>query len=407
MKPVVIIGMGLSPKNLTKEHLEKIEQADILVGGKRHLGYFGNFAATKKVITKNLTEIIEYIKDQMKRRSLVVIASGDPLFYGIGAVLVRSLGPDNVVFYPNITSVSGAFSRIKEPWHDAHIVSLHGREHETALQNALEIKDKIVVFTDSVKNPAWIANFILEKGISGFKMCVLEQLGSPTEQVKWVSLAEAVEKTFQEPNILILKRTCPIIQPEKPALLGAPDDWYEHQNGLITKAEVRAITLSKLRLLPHHILWDLGAGSGSVSIEASLFVREGRIFAVEKSTERIRQIETNKERFGIRNLMIINAVLPEGLKDLPEPDRIFIGGGGKDLKEIIANAAEYLDPNGIMVINTVLLQNCEIGRETLTKLGYKTDTTQIQVNRSRKMPWGERFEAQNPVWIISGNKVQP
>ena len=105
--------------------------------------------------------------------------------------------------------------------------------------------------------------------------------------------------------------------------------------------------------------------------------------------------------------MIINAVLPEGLKDLPEPDRIFIGGGGKDLKEIIANAAEYLDPNGIMVINTVLLQNCEIGRETLTKLGYKTDTTQIQVNRSRKMPWGERFEAQNPVWIISGNKVQP
>ncbi len=405
MKPVVIIGMGLSPKNLTKEHLEEIEQADILVGGKRHLDCFENYAATKKVITKNLTEIVEYIKDQMERRSLVVLASGDPLFYGIGAVLVKFLGPDNVVFYPNITSVSGAFSRIKEPWHDAHVVSLHGREHETALQNALETKDKIVVFTDSTRNPAWIAHFILKKRIPGFEMCVLEQLGSPTEQVKWVSLAEAVDKTFQEPNILILKRTSANTQPEKQTLLGAPDDWYEHQNGLITKAEVRAITLSKLRLLSHHILWDLGAGSGSISIEAALFIREGRIFAVEKRTERVRQIETNKERFGIRNLTIVNAVLPEGLKGLPKPDRIFIGGGGKDLKEIIATASEHLDSNGMMVLNTVLLQNCEIGRETLAKLGYKTDTTQIQVNRSRKMPWGDRLEAQNPVWIISGKKV--
>jgi precorrin-6Y C5,15-methyltransferase (decarboxylating) len=407
MKPVVIIGMGLSPGNLTKEHLEKISQADILVGGKRHLDCFEDVDTKKKVITKNITEIIEYIKEQMELRSIVVLASGDPLFYGIGAVLVKSLGPDNILFYPNITSVSGAFSRIKEPWHDAHVVSLHGREHETALQDALETRDKIVVFTDSVKNPAWIANSILEKKISGFEMCVLEQLGSPTEQVNWYSLAEAADKIFQEPNILILKRTSPATQPEKRAQLGAPDDWYEHQNGLITKAEVRAITLSKLRLLPHHILWDLGAGSGSISIEAALFVREGRIFAVEKNKERIRQVETNKKRFGIRNLTIIDAVLPQRLKDLPKPDRIFIGGGGKDLKEIIANASERLDPTGIMVINTVLLQNCEIGRETLAKLGYKTDTIQIQVNRSRKMPWGERFEAQNPVWIISGKKVHP
>jgi precorrin-6Y C5,15-methyltransferase (decarboxylating) len=181
-----------------------------------------------------------------------------------------------------------------------------------------------------------------------------------------------------------------------------PDGCYAHQEGMITKSEVRAVTLSKLKLSASHIVWDLGAGSGSISIEASLFVKRGRIFAVDKSSQRIAQIRKNKARFNIKNLEIIQSVLPEGLADLPAPDRIFIGGGGKDLTKIIEAAAARLKPNGIIVINTVLIPNLQIANQTLHRLGFQTNIVQVQINRGSAMPWGERLDAQNPVWIISG-----
>ncbi|MBW1698278.1 MAG: precorrin-6y C5,15-methyltransferase (decarboxylating) subunit CbiE [Deltaproteobacteria bacterium] len=406
MKPVAIIGMGLSARDLTEEHLEKIEQADILVGGKRHLNEFEDFTGIKKVITKDLSEIADYIKSRMKDHSIVVLASGDPLYYGIGSFLTASLGAENVEVYPNITSVACAFARIKEPWHDAHVISLHGRDHEALLQNALATEDKLVVFTDPVRNPAWVAGIVCKKGKHLFDMCVLEQLGYAGEKVSWYRPEEAVDKTFQEPNLVILKRIRPdSALGERRLFLGAPDEWYDHECGLITKAEVRAVTLSKLRLLPHQTLWDLGAGSGSIAIEASLFIREGNIFAVEKNRERLRQIEENKKRFGVRNVTTVYAVIPDGLEGLPDPDRVFIGGGGKDLGKIIEKVSERLGSNGIVVINTVLLESCELGRKTLGRLGYKTDMVQVQINRTREMPRGERLEAQNPVWIVSGQKV--
>jgi precorrin-6Y C5,15-methyltransferase (decarboxylating) len=171
---------------------------------------------------------------------------------------------------------------------------------------------------------------------------------------------------------------------------------------LITKSEIRAITLSKLRLLKDHVLWDLGAGSGSVAIEASLLVPAGRVFALEKNPERIQQIEINKSQFGVKNLEVMHAVLPEGLEGLPRPDRIFIGGGGRDLANIINAAVPFLKPDGLVVVNTVLIPNIQTATETLRALDFKTSKVQVQIGRSRDMPWGDRLEGQNPVWIISG-----
>jgi precorrin-6Y C5,15-methyltransferase (decarboxylating) len=184
-----------------------------------------------------------------------------------------------------------------------------------------------------------------------------------------------------------------------------PENYYHHQQGLITKSEIRAITLSKLRLLRDHILWDLGAGSGSVSIEASLLVPAGKIFALEKKPERIEQIEINKNRFGVTNIEIVHAVLPDGLERLPRPDRIFIGGGGRDLANIINAAVPFLKPDGLVVVNTVLVQNIYTATEALKALDFKTTCVQVQIGRSRDMPWGERLDAQNPVWIISGFRI--
>lgn len=407
MKPVIIIGMGLSRRDLTEEHLKIIESADILIGGKRHLDAFEGISAVKKTITKNLSDVIRYIQDQMHQHRIVVLASGDPLYYGIGSLLVKALGSENCVIYPNLTSVGGAFARIKEPWQNAKVISLHGRDRETELFDALDRYEQILVFTDPSNSPNWVAELLIKYRYQGFRMCVLEMLGSLSERVGWYSPDQAATGTFRDPNVVILKRSEAGYRPASSigsVRLGAPDDTYSHRKGLITKAEVRAVTISKLHLNADDIFWDLGAGSGSVSIEASLFVRRGKIFAVEKNTDRIEQIKENRDRFGVKNLHVIQAALPEGLEELPRPDRIFIGGGGEALDEIIAAASDFLKPDGRIVINTVLLENMNTAMGRLRRLGYHTDLVQVQINRGRPMPWGERLDAQNPVWIVTGER---
>jgi len=407
MTPVCVIGMGLSSRNLTQEHFRIIAEADILVAGKRHLEAFPDVLTEKVELSANLAGVFDFIRGRMENNRIVVLASGDPLFYGIGARLVDALGAENIVIYPNITTVAGAFARIKEPWQDATVVSLHGRSDPAQLLSAADAADRIAVFTDPQRTPAWVARLLIEHRLDAFELCVCERLGDPSERVEWLSPEAAAGASFLEPNLVVLKRKPGAIPTVRPVRLGAPDSAYEHSAGMITKAEVRAVTLSRLCLQPHHVLWDLGAGSGSISIEASLFVRSGRIVAVEKDPERIADIRANQHRFGVRNLHIVQSVLPDGLDQLPPPDRIFIGGGGKDLEPIIAAAASRIKENGRMVINTVLLENMASARDALRRSGFRTDVVQIQVNRGRTMPWGERLKAENPVWIISGEGSCP
>jgi precorrin-6Y C5,15-methyltransferase (decarboxylating) len=324
------------------------------------------------------------------------------LFYGIGARLVEAFGPQRVTIHPNISSVAAAFARIKEPWGDARILSLHGRNSTGDLFKALAEVDRLAVLTDPERNPAWVARLIIEKLGGGFRMAVMEALGSASERCGWYALAEAAAIRFREPNIVLLKREPPAITVRRPLRLGAPDDEFEHDRGVITKSEVRAVALAKLQLGAGQVLWDLGAGSGSVGIEAALFIGGGKIVAVEKKPQRIEQIKANARRFGVRNLRVAQAELPEGLARLPKPDRVFIGGGGRDLPRIISAAAGRLKPCGIIVVNAVLLQNVHDAAAALRELGFATEIVQVQIHRSEPMPWSERLEALNPVWIITG-----
>jgi len=404
MKPVAVIGMGLSPEDLTVRHQRIIESADVLVGGQRLLDYFKNTSARKQVIDRKISEAVDFIKERMTTQSVVVLASGDPLFFGIGSILIKALGPENVVIYPNITSIAAAFARIKEPWSQVRVVSLHGRQHDNALLKALRDANAVAVFTDPIQNPAWIAKRLIAEAFINFRMCVLESLGTAAERFEWYNLEQASKMTFSEPNLVVLKRNSQAQRLNPIFHLGVPDNYFVHEKGLITKSEIRAITLAKLQLWPDHVLWDLGAGSGSVSIEAARLAPRGKIIAVEKNLARIEQIKINMHQFGITNMEVVQAVLPDGLAGLSQPDRIFIGGGGRNLKEIIKAAINSLKSNGIVVINTVLMPNVLTAMETLAGRGLKTSMVQVQISHSRKMPWAERLEAQNPVWIISGRR---
>ncbi len=401
MIPISVIGAGLCFDDLTRKHLQIIGEADVLAGGKRHLSWFESHPGIKVEIASPLSKAISEIRTLSEEKKVAVLASGDPLFFGIGRTLVDAFGKDNVDLFPNVGAMAACFSRIKTSWQDASVVSLHGKDRAGELKRCLREKDTIFVFTDPVRNPAWIGRFATESGAGDWRMCVFEQLGTIEERVRWISPAEASALDFKEPNAVVLKKENTETK-KRPLALGAPDHWYAHERGMITKSEIRAVALSKLRLCPDHVFWDLGAGSGSVSIEASIFITRGQIVAVEKNDSRIERIRENIEIFGTENIRVVKAELPEGTEELPPPHRVFIGGGGRDLPEIIRAAAKKLLPQGRIVVNTVMIETMAAATAELKSLGFETETIQAQINESVPMPSGTRFEAKNPVWMVSG-----
>jgi precorrin-6B C5,15-methyltransferase / cobalt-precorrin-6B C5,C15-methyltransferase len=396
--------MGISPDDLTGRQRAVIESADILVGGKRLLKDFDHLDCRRWVVDRDLDALGDFLQREMADHRIVVLTSGDPLFFGIGAFLAGRLGADQVRILPNVSTVAAAFARLGEPWQDVRVVSLHGRNHTGPLLRYLADGETVAVYTDPAHDPAWLGRLLVDHSLADVKLCVLERMGQPQEKMIRATPAQAQDMSFADLNIVVLT---PDPERRHAASLfpGMPDDGFAHADGLITKAEVRAVSLSRLRLFDRAVFWDLGAGSGSVSIEAGRFVTRGEIYAVEQKAERIDHIQANRRRFGIGNLKAIQARLPDGLADLPDPHRVFIGGGGRHLAEIIRMAAGRLRPGGIIVINTVLIDNLAAARRTLDELGFDVDMVQIQVNRAVAMPFSQRLQAANPVWIITGSRL--
>ncbi|MEE4112286.1 MAG: precorrin-6y C5,15-methyltransferase (decarboxylating) subunit CbiE, partial [Desulfobacteraceae bacterium] len=316
--PVTVIGMGVSPDDLTCRQRSIIEAADILVGGKRLIAHFDHLTCRRRVIDKDLNGLGDFLQQQMSDNAIVVLTSGDPLFYGIGAFLVRRLGADRVHILPNVSTVAAGFARLGEPWQDVRVVSLHGRSHTGELMRHLAGGATVAVYTDPTHGPAWLADILEKNGFSDVSMCVLERLGMQDERIVRITPAEGRTMTFSDLNLVVLKPD-PVRQTIPALFVGMPDDRFAHEKGLITKAEVRAVSLSRLRLFDRAVFWDLGAGSGSVSIEAGLTITRGNIYSVEQKASRIRHIRENRARFGIGNMQVVHARLPAGMTGLPDP----------------------------------------------------------------------------------------
>ncbi len=400
MNPVKIIGSGQSYSDLSRKYLDIIYDSDILVGGRRHLAWFDNYPGEKREIVSPLNSVVEDIRQWMIDKRVVVLASGDPLFFGIGRTLVSALGKDCVRIYPNISTMAACFSRLKMPWDQAIVVSLHGKEHQIELARALRKDSPVFILTDPRRNPAWVGDFLCRTHSCDCRMWVFERMGEPDESVRLISPEGASRMQFKEPNAVVL------LNRQKnervyPLFTGAPESWYEHERGLITKAEVRAVSLSKLRLLPDHVFWDLGAGSGSMAIESAIFVTRGQIIAIEQNEKRVGQIRNNLKKFGVEHIWVIKAKFPEDIENLPAPNRVFVGGGGIDLSRILEAVAQRLLPQGRIVVNSVVAETMVSAMTTLGKLGFSTNVVQVQISRGETMSSGTRFVAKNQVWIIS------
>ncbi|MGQ9920673.1 MAG: precorrin-6y C5,15-methyltransferase (decarboxylating) subunit CbiE [Desulfobacca sp.] len=398
MVPVHVIGLGMSPADLTAAHLKIIQGAQVLAGGRRHLDYFPDHPGDKIVIGRDLPQVLAAIRQAAACQQVVVLASGDPNFFGIGPQLTAFLGPENVIIHPNITAVQSACALLRLSWDDAVVVSLHGRGPE-ALTAVLGRADKIIVYTAGAETPHQIAKLLTAPGCPAYRLAVVENLGQAGEQAIWLTPAEVASRTFAPLNLVVLLKDS--TSPPQPLHLGLAEEALEHEAGLITKTEIRAVVLAKLRLLPGLVLWDVGAGCGSVGLEASLLLPGGRVLAIEQHPTRVQQIRANQQRFGVGNLTVIDGEAPACLDALPAPDRVFVGGGGRHLMAILAAVLPRLRAGGRLVLTAALLASLQAASDYLQAAGWQVEVCQLQVSRSRPLAGSLYLQALNPVWIIT------
>jgi len=397
---IYLVGAGIAGwEGFGAKALEIIGKADVLIGHQRHLDIFPDFVGSKMVLG-DLSELIDFLKKS--DRLVVVLASGDPTFFGISRFLLRNISKERIEIFPNVTSMQYAFARIKEPWDDGIFVSVHGRGMNQAVDRIISA-EKACVLTDKTNTPSAIATELIERGAEGYEAWLCEDLGMPTEKFTKTTVRGLLDIKASELNILILIRTYEPNLIHYP-LIGIDDDEFHTSKKLITKMEVRAVTLAKLQLQDDLVLWDIGAGSSSVSIEASNLMPNGRIFAVEKNPQCISFINDNLKKFCARNIRLIEAFAPDGLDDLPDPDRVFIGGAGGKLDEVIDTVSQRLKPEGVVVINAVTLDTLTRGVEFLEDHGFTVEATCVNIARTRNLTEYKMFEAQNPVYVITAKK---
>ena len=412
MNKINVIGIGFRP-------LEK-KARDILLGSdavltnkslhdvfKRYDEYEG--VRDKIIVHDTVYEMLDYIADNFRDRKIALIAAGDPMFFGIGRLVIERFGQESAEIFPDLSSMQVAFSRVKETENNALMISLHGgpdpkkrrkREYEIAeLPYLLKRHDKIGILTDRDNGPDKIA-----KEISGAdaQMYVCEKIGYDDEKIIKGSPEEIAAMTFEYPNVVIIVGA---IYPEGHPLpvFGLREAEISHSRGLITKDEVRAVTIHKLRLPCKGVFWDIGAGSGSVSIEAARLCPGLRIYAVEKSDEQAENINVNINKFSANNIEMIKGGAPEILKSLPAPDRVFIGGSGGKLGDIVAAINNKMD-SGIVVINAVTIETLNEAMRSLEDGGFRVDVSEVSISRSKPIGDKKQMSALNPIFIISGEK---
>ena len=409
-EPVTVIGLAPGSLEITPLALEALSHADLAVGGNRLLAAIPPGALPKKAKTLPIAGPLGPVMDGVRAaadagRRVVVLADGDPLFFGIGKRLGEELGRENLRVYPSLSTVQLAAARLGLPWHGMDFVSLHGRTDFAPLYAALVRADLIAVFTDEVNTPDVVARALLERGADCFSMTVLENLGTPQEAIRPLALPETWGMEFPALNLVILERQYP---PEIELTLGIPDHYYMHQKNLITKLPVRAAGLAHLNVEPSSTIWDLGAGCGAVAIEASHLARKGRVYAVERHKTRAAMIRENIRRTGAWLVDTVQGTMPGCLEGLPEPDRVFVGGGlGGESNEdnaLLTIACERLRPRGHMVVHCILLDTLHTAKDHFKQLGWHFGVTQLQASATDSLAGDLRFKAQNPVFIVWAEK---
>lgn len=417
MAKVVVLGIsdgGL--ESLTSRARKLLDSATFLAGGMRHLSFCNDVKVEKLIVKNNLKELAERLAEELKKPDArpVVLASGDPLFYGIARFLIGKLGSGHVEVHPYLSSMQLAFARAGLKWDDAAFVSVHGRPLDNLATLPPDCR-KVGVFTDHENTPARVAGYLISLGWpKASPAWVVENIEGDDEKTTACTLEELTSKTFGELNVVVSQRL-ELPDPAGAYAFGLDEALFAQrkpEKGLITKSEVRVLSLAKLRLFPGAVMWDIGAATGSVAIEAARLSRGGRVWAVEKNAEDCDNVRENVQKFHTPSVLTLHGAAPEVLEKIPAvdaPDAVFIGGTAGKMDGILDACLARLKAGGSIVLNTVTVQNTAEALEWFEKSGLDWDFLQVQISRGKsiKTPTQtlHRLDALNPVHIFWGRKA--
>ena len=406
---VSVVGIGDDGcKGLTARAMDAVANAQWLVGGERQLAFFPQFHGERIVLQDGLGKALDRVARIAEEHNVCVLASGDPLFFGIGSLVVKKIGAEHVSIIPQPSAVAWAFAKVGLRADDATVLSLHGQPR--VLATRLQALRKVAVLTDPTNTPQAIALHLMERNAGAWQAWVCESLCGPNERVQAFASLEALAAAAPvDPlNVLLLQR---------PAGWEAPPVMpFQHEDafikrvpkkGLITKREVRVLSLAALQIQPTAVVWDIGAGSGAVAIEAAMLARQGQVFAIEVDPEGCLICRENSQSHGVDNVQVIEGRAPQALQGLPAPDAVFVGGSKGSMADIVSAALTALKPGGRLVANAITLENAAEAYQALRAHGLQPEVTLLQVSRGAPLAHYTRYEALNPIQIFAVTKACP
>jgi precorrin-6Y C5,15-methyltransferase (decarboxylating) len=406
-----IIGVGSDGlAGLTARARDLLLNAEVVFGPEAILALLPEVKGERRVLGGELQEAMTQLTSLLGKKQVAVVAGGDPLFYGVARYLCDRLGKEAFEVLPHVSSMQLAFARVKETWEEAYLTNLATHPLETVLDR-IRIAETVGLFTSEQEGPPEIARTLLARGLDYFRVYVCENLGGPDERLTQGELVEIAEMEFASLNVVILIRKPG--RPDRPARparfrrFGNPDDFFAQsrpKSGLITQSEVRALALAQMGLNAGDVVWDIGAGSGSVAIEAAGLSDPGLVYAIEQDAADYHLILANAETFGVKNLQAVHGSAPGVFAGLPSPDAIFAGGDGREVAHILESAWAALRPGGRMVVHVATIENLSGTYAVLRQVAGQVEALLVHVARGVEQLESLRFESLNPTFLLAVGK---
>lgn len=411
MAKIAIIGIGDDGLQAVPPAVsQRIEQAELLLGLQRTLDLLPSSLAGERIaISGDLQELAKQVHAIGERRA-VVLVFGDPMFYGLARYITDEFGKDRFEVVPHVSSMQLAFARVMESWDDAYLTNLANHSLDGVVEK-IRTADKVGLFTTNTAGPNQVAEALLAKRIDYFDAYVCENLGARNERVTRGSLEEIADQTFEPLNVMVLVRQREI--PDRPReavgrrLFGNPDEVFIQSRpkyGLLTTAEVRSLALAQMDIWRDSIVWDVGAGSGSVSVEAAQLATDGTVYAIEMDPEDHQLIDANAKRFNVKNVVPILDKAPDAWANLPDPDCVFVAGGGREVIRIAEAAYPRLRPEGRLVIHLASIDNLTELRQALRAHNDNVQVWMINLSRGTDQLDRLTFDPLKPSFLVAVTK---
>ena len=394
---VTLIGMGSGqPENLTLQGLAALRQADLILGARRLLAVLPAGCTENRAAAYRPDEVAELLQTSGAENA-VLVYSGDTGFYSGASSMMEKLEALGVRarVLPGLSSIQLLAAALGRPWQGWNLVSAHGRTCDPVAE-CMQGRPTFFL-TGGSEDPATLCAQLAAEGFGDVQGVVGQCLGTPEEKLFRGSVKELAAGRFNSLSVLLVE-AAEVLPRRAP---GLPDEAFERGDVPMTKQEVRAAVLAKLAVRPEDILWDVGAGTGSVSVELALAAPRGRVYAVECRPEGCALIKANREKFRTRNLVLVEGLAPDALSDLPAPDAVFIGGSKGSLAAIV-DAALDKNSDARICVSAIALESLSAAVAALTAKGRTVQVSQIAVSRARAVGGLHLMMAQNPIYLITG-----